>query len=164
MIDGSSNTTERISNQLVNGEISLADWQFGMAKNLKLQHIGAALAAGGPEPTQADYGLMGAKIKEQYKYLNNFAKDIASGEQLLNGSLLSRANLYDQAARGTYHDFETLAMEEIGNTQARRVLGISDHCGGCQEEAIRGWVPITQVAPIGSKECRSRCHCSIIYR
>jgi hypothetical protein len=117
--------------------------------------------------SQAQYGYLGSLIKPQYQYLNNFASDIASGKQQLDGSLVARAALYVQASRSI---FESMAMElakENGATQAKSVLARADHCtgkGSCIEQAGKGWQNIDDVIPIGSRPCLSNCRCTLIYK
>lgn len=165
-LDRSTSEVQRLSRELVNGRVTLAEWQLGVARQLKnAHHASAALARGGwAQMTAQDQGRLGPRVKEQYHYLANFAAQIESGQQRLDGTFLRRVTLYTQAPRGTYHDYETRGKQEQGYTECRNELGAADHCEGCLAETARGWVPIGSLIPIGSRQCLSSCRCSLVYR
>lgn len=78
--------------------------------------------------------------------------------------LASRAKGYLLAASATYSVVEHQIRIATGMTEARRIRRRAESCPGCVEWARRGWVPIAQMPPIGSLQCRSRCRCYLIYR
>lgn len=155
-----------LSEQLRAGEITLAEWQVGMRDAIRRRHVySAAIARGGwAQMSQADWGRVGPEVKRELEFLQAFAEQIESGRQPLDGRFIRRAEMYAEAGRGTYHVIEKRQFVTRGYNEARRVLGAADHCNGCVEQAARGWVPIDDVAQIGSQECRSNCHCDIEYR
>lgn len=169
VMDASGVRMNTLTQSLVNEQISLAEWQVGMMEQIKISHTAAAASARGgwAQMSQSDWGATGRLIRAQYDFLRNFANEVASGKQLLNGTALFRANLYAQAPRGTFEEmrrrYERLmnGMEE----EARR-LGEADHCNGCIEQAELGFQPIGSgvLAPIGSQECVTNCHCRFIFR
>jgi hypothetical protein len=165
-LDRSRNEVQRISRQLVNGQVSLADWQISIAKELKSMHLASAsLAKGGwAQMTQSDYGRTGARIKAEYGYFATFAQQVKDGTQALDGSLVSRANLYAQSPRGTYHAVEESGMIGAGKTQYRNVLASAEHCEGCLAETAKGWVSIGVLKPIGSRQCLANDRCALEYR
>lgn len=165
-LDRSRNEVARLSRELVAGRINLADWQKAVAQEVKSMHMASgALAAGGwAQMTPQMTGRIGRIIRDEYAYLANFAAQIKSGQQKLDGSLVTRANLYAQAPRGTYHAIEQRGMMEQGKTECRNVLGPADHCEGCLTETAKGWVPIGALVPIGDRLCLANCRCSISYR
>jgi hypothetical protein len=164
VIDGANGSVQQVAKQLQAGEITLAQWQTRTAQELKLLHVANGLAAlgGQKQASQSDLGYMGSLIKKQYQYLNEFAKDIASGLQKLDGSFLARVKLYSEAGRGSYESVRVREAKLSGVKRAKRKLGVTDSCPGCLREAARGWVDISEVAPIGSQDCKTNCHCEII--
>ena len=163
----SQNEIMRVSRELQAGNMSVAEWQVAMAREMRDAHTAsAALAKGGwAQMTARDWGKLGPAMKDQYGYLANFGQQIVDGEQRLDTlGFLSRANMYAQAARGTYHAFETAAMSERGMTEVKSVLGMAEHCGQCIGEAARDWVPIGEEVPIGERQCLTHCHCSLQFR
>jgi len=156
-----------LTQSLVNEEISLAEWQVGMMEQIKISHTAAAASARGgwAQMSQADWGATGRLIRAQYDFLRNFANEIASGKQALDGRALFRANLYAQAARGTFEEIRRRYERLMnGMEEERRVLGEADHCNGCLAQAELGFQPIGTLEPIGSQECVTNCHCTFIYR
>jgi len=166
IIDAETRKMRALAQSLVNGEIALSDWQMQSAALLKSLHVALGLAAnGGLENTSAsDLGYLANKIKEQYKYLNRFAQEIRSGVQKLDGTLVSRAELYTQAGRGIYENVVGRAAEDAGATEERSVLGPADHCSDCVGEAAKGWQPIGTLTPIGQRKCLANCRCTMEQR
>lgn len=158
---------EDLARKLISGEITLTQWQIEMRAFIKTIHREAALvAAGGPQNmTAVLWGYEGYLVKLQYQYLDKFASDILANPQAwLNGRLLVRMNLYKQAEWGTFEQMVRFIKKMEGWTEERRVLGVADHCAGCLEQARLGWRPINTLAPIGSQQCSTNCHCVYIYR
>jgi hypothetical protein len=155
-----------LSQQLRAGAISLADWQVGMAAELKSVHLAsAALARGGwAQMAPADNGRAGRFLRDQYAYLRNFAQEIAAGKQRLDGTLPVRAAMYVQAGRRTYHLTERADKGRRGLTEERNLLGVADHCSECVAETGRGWVSLGDLVPIGERICRTNCRCMVDYR
>ena len=165
---------ERLSDQLIDGEITLAQWQLAMEREVKIGNVAAAaLARGGwAQMSPADWGWVGARIKQQYRYLDNFAREIASGRQLLNGRLRVRADLYAGAMRGTFEESRRrYARIYKDAAEERRVLTPgAEHCEpangkpGCAELAALGWQAVGTLPPIGAATCVTFCQCHFEYR
>lgn len=167
VIDVARDRMHDLTQSLIDSQISLAEWEAGMLEQIKLAHTASAAASRGgwAQMSQADWGAAGRMIRDQYDYLRNFAEQIASGEQALNGTALVRADLYGEAARGTFEQMRRRYEKLMnGMTEERRVLGEADHCDGCLDQAEQGWQPIGTLDPIGAEECVTRCHCTFHYR
>lgn len=156
-----------LTQQMIDGDLSLASWQTQMQSAIKGSHlIGTSVASGGwAQLTKSDLGWTGQRIRAQYRYLANFAGQIAAGEQALDGTALSRAEMYMEAARATYQAALGRRAQGRGMEQERNFLGGAEHsCGQCPAESMRGWVPIGTLIPVGSRTCLSRCHCHLEFR
>lgn len=166
VIDVQAATMRDLSQGLINGTISLADWQLQMMQTVKSGHlIGLALANGGwSNLDQSDYGWAGQRIRTEYGYLRDFAGQIASGKQPLNGVVLARAELYAHASRQTHRAAQRRAAQQGGMEQEKSHLGVCDHCSGCLSAAAQGWQEIGTISPPGTRDCLSRCHCWLTYR
>lgn len=149
--------------RLAAGELSVAQWQSVVAQEIKTAHLaGAAVGRGGwAQVAPADTLWTASRLKEQYRYLSRFAEQIASGRQPLNGVALARAELYGHAARVTQREMVRRVARQAGHQWERNVLGLADHCPGCLAATRRGWVAIGTLPPVGARDCRVRCHCSI---
>lgn len=156
-----------LTDSLIAEQISLAEWQLGMMEEIKISHTAAAASARGgwAQMSQADWGATGRLVRNQYDFLRNFAAEIASGKQRLDGTARVRTDLYAQAARGTFEEtrrrYERLMN---GMEEEMRVLGEADHCKGCLAQAKLKWQPIGTLDPIGAEECVTNCHCTFHYR
>lgn len=154
--------TRTLTSALLNGEISIKDWQDRMAYLLKTQTLASyALAKGGwGQMTPQDFGRAGAELKKQYAYLQKFALDIQNGKISFDGRILTRADLYSERARGTFEDVRREMARAEGFDRERRVLGIADHCRTCVIEANKGWRPLGTLRAIGDSLCGTNCHCN----
>jgi len=165
-ITQATDTMGTISRQLVSGEMSLAQWQTEMMVLSKDANLaGAALERGGwYSMDPSDFGRVGAKQRGEYTFLNNFADEIASGTQRLDGTLPNRARLYGEQGRVTYYDFAEASAKRDGFAEERSRLTPSDSCDGCITEERKGWQKLGQMVPIGDRDCLSNCNCYVEYR
>lgn len=163
LADGVSGDLAALSRRLLNGEVSLAEWQAQAMATIKSAHVATAVVAKGgrSEVSPADFGRIGQKVREQYRYVRSFAQDIAGGRQPLNGTLPARAQQYGQAARVTYEAIKAADDKARGMQVERNVLHGRDHCGQCPKLTAKGWVPIGSLPPIGSRPCRVNDRCTI---
>jgi hypothetical protein len=166
IIDSSAGRMKSWTNSLRQSDMSISKWQTLMASEIKALHMSFAAAANGGWQAMdtEDWNRVSDYIDFHLQYLQNFAEEIYTGEQPSNGTMATRATLYAEAARITYEDERRLLEIRSGATEEKNLLGGSDHCNGCVEATLAGWVPINGLVPIGSRECTSRCRCTIIYR
>jgi hypothetical protein len=164
--DAASERMAQASARLLNGELSLGAWQAEMQAAIKLVHVSAAaIAHGGAEQmTAARWGAIGPVIRAEYGYLRDFAAQIQSGAQPLNGSLTSRARQYGQAARAQFERVRGRDQQQRGYQSERNVLHSGESCSQCKSESARGWVPTGSLVPVGQRICRGNCRCSVDYR
>lgn len=167
-LDRSDNAAVDISKSLKEGNISLADWEVGMMRQIKIAHMNAAATAAGgyANMTNADRGRAGAYIREQYKYLHQFAADIASGKQKLDGRLLYRAKMYIQAGRGTMYKVKQGLLKAAGKIDmVRSIRHARDSCTECINFA-GVWFRLDDpnYKPPGDRICSKNCRCSEEYK
>lgn len=154
-----------LANELRDGKVTLRDWQRRTAVELKSMHLYSAAAAKGgwAQLTQADFGRVGAALREQYKYLQGFADQLSDG-LALDGRFLRRAQMYAEAARATYELTAQQVALDAGYAEERNVLHPADHCNGCLDASAIGWVSIGTLVPVGQRECLTGCRCTLRYR
>jgi len=152
------------SQALREGKISLADWQSAMMRQIKIAHMNAAATAVGgyANMTHADRGRAGAAIREQYKYLRDFATEIASGKQKLDGRMLYRARMYIQAARETLYKVKHGAAKTMNLADmVRSIRHARDSCPECIElDGVWFRLDDPNYKPPGSRLCAKNCKCS----
>lgn len=163
--DGASARMAALSQAMLDGNLSLAEWQAGMMRTIKLSQLATATIAHGGQAQMGfpEYGASGRAIRDQYDYLRGFAADIASGRQPLTGGLTARARQYGQAARVAFEREYGRDQMTRGYRFERNILGASEHCSLCPELSARGWVPIGSLPPIGSRPCRAQDRCRLAY-
>lgn len=156
----------KLTQQLVDGKLSLPEWQTKMASNIRVLHtsMGAAAKGGWANMKAADFGRVGQLTRTQYVYLNRFAIELESGKQKLGQGAVYRSTLYGEAGRKTYEVTKRIVMDEQGFDEERNVLGEADHCEDCLDATSQGWVPIGTLIPVGDRVCRTKCHCETEYR
>jgi hypothetical protein len=159
-----------ITQQLIDKVYGLGRWFAGMATNISARlHAATWGLLGGRVLQPADQANLDGRVKGQVAYLRGFRAAIKSGDQLLDGTALARAEMYADAAWATAMEVERGKMMRAGRSEVKRILGTADHCAGCLGEAGKGFRPIDAplpygIAPIGSVDCLSRCHCTLVYR
>lgn len=163
--DAASERMRMASQSLLEGRTSLGAWQTSMQADIKLAHSSTAVIAhgGAEQMTFSRWGSVGQTIRGEYGYLRQFAAQIASGEQPLNGTLVSRAAMYGQASRVTFERTYGQGQQQRGYRTERNVLHSGESCSECRAQTARGTVPIGTLVPIGSRLCRSNCRCSLTY-
>lgn len=166
VLNAQSATMRAATQQLIDGGMPLAAWQAQMMQAVKTVHlVGTATAVGGWQQMDDSWnGWTGQRIRAQYRFLAGFAADLASGRQPLNGAALTRIGMYAEAARSTHRAAQSRLAERRGMDQERNQLGSADHCAGCLSATAAGWVEIGTLVPCGSRNCLSRCRCSIQYK
>jgi hypothetical protein len=107
----------------------------------------------------------------QFERLDNFARQLETGVQRLNGRAMSRAGLYGSYGNALWQNIGLERAKKKRLTEAQRVLGPNEnHCRdsgerpGCWELWKKGWMPIEEMVPIGEATCYSNCLCHIKYR
>lgn len=161
----SNDPIQALSTQLREGQVNIADWQTSMKREIKNAHLNSiAESVGGYENmTQEHYGRAGAYIKEQYKFLREFATQIENGTQKLDGSLTRRMDLYIKAGRESY--YKSIQAQLTGDvTHIGSILNPADHCADCV--GLDGkWFVIGDggYILIGNRICNKNCQCSERY-
>lgn len=165
-ISYSEKQLESLNTQLIKGELSLRRWQVETAEALKSLHLRQAiLTKGGVDRmTDADYLRVGRSLRSEYKYLQNFAKDVKAGK-LSEAQLRARSKLYLENSRGQVHRFEAVAAKEKGYQFMQRFLGRTDrHCSDCVGYAGLGIQEIGKLPlPTEGCACRANCKCRVKY-
>jgi len=165
-IDKLDSTLRRITRMLVDGGITLDQWQESVREAIKGAHIQAAIIGygGRNQMGSAEYGRIGQRLRAEYAYLQGFARDLL--EQRLSPAMaLARVGLYAQSVRGSYWQGTELRKQQQGFSLMRRKLDPqAQHCDDCLSYAARGIVPIGSVPMPGQRcACRARCRCTVEY-
>ncbi|MHC5939238.1 hypothetical protein [Nostoc sp.] len=157
---------QQLGNLLLDGKITLRAWQEQFAESLKILHTQQYLlgVGGQSQMEKTDYLVLARELKNQYKYLRNFAVDSTKGV-MSPAQFQIRAAMYAKAAKVSYFRGEKQAAVRSGLDGAYRVLGQTDfHCPECPAIASLGVVPIDKIIfPTQQCSCRTGCLCKILY-
>ena len=132
-LDASGNVTDTLAGLVAGGQLAPGDWRDMMRSEIKGEYLRQYMTGRGgrAQMTYSDWGRCGAMLKAQYKWLEGFAAQVATGE-LSEAQIRARAWLYVDSARQAY---------EKGNARA---LGVPD---------------LPAYPGDGSTECLSNCAC-----
>lgn len=157
--------TESIANALIEGNIELSEWTRQTALELKEIHSQQYLLGRGglKNMTQRDYGILGARLKKEYQYLNNFAADIRDKPMSI-AQFQARLNLYLSSTDASYQIARRESHKKSGFEFERRQLGSSNNCDPCLSYSSMGWVAIGTLPAIATAcDCRANCKCYFEY-
>ena len=170
------NPVTTINTMLADGRLNVANWKTGFARQIKNAYIQQAeLAAGGRAGmTPQMWGSVGGSVREQYRYLDKFAKQI-EGKQLSPVQIEARTKMYINSSRESYWRIKDMKAQGAGMTEERWIdEGDSDVCGPCSDAGAMGWQPIGTFAQPGSGRVMNRprtncqgltnCRCRKEYR
>lgn len=156
-----------ITTSLANGVIQLQDWQRRFAQLLKELHLAQYLLGrgGAANVYPADFLVVARILKEEYRFLDAFARDIALG-RLSVAQAQARARLYLNKTTTSYWQGDAKAQERASHPQEmRRLLAPVEHCPDCVAYAAAGWVPVgTLPMPCVNCQCGANCRCTVEYR
>ena len=166
----------RFTDDLVQGHLAIPEWEIEIRRVIK-ESYGASylLGRGGRKMmTQSDWGRVGQMVRNQYLYLNMFAREIATGE-ITAEEALRRIAIYPGGGRHAFGRARSIAQGDIplpaypgdGSTQclghcmcswqiedhpeggwnATWVLGDADHCQECLRRSDT-WAPLRIGGPV----------------
>lgn len=150
-----------ITADLRSNRITLSEWEQQMMTELRQMHgTSAVIAHGGRNAmSPSDWGWTGSRLRSQYSFLRNWAREIRDGTAPLDGRMTARARLYGGSSRVTFEQMKLRDARNGGMQSERWVLSPADHCSGCPSQARRGWVPLGTLPAIGSQPCKANCRC-----
>ena len=157
---------DRLSDQLENGRITIAQWQARMRTEiLDLHRTQYIIGRGGrAQMTFRDWGRLGADLRHMhYPALDQFALDIANGNRSA-AQIHSQARLYANSSNKQFWRGRTEAKLAAGFTAERRLLQPGESCDDCKMYDAMGWVAIGSTPDPGEEtQCQSNCNCIKIY-
>lgn len=156
---------ENLTRRFLDGLLELDAWQKAVAGELKQAHIVASiLGRGGRDRmTYADWGRVGGRLRSEFRFLDNFAREILGGK-LTAAQILARAGAYIDAARQSFFSAKTTSETEDGAEWEQRFLGASESCDDCVRYAAMGRQPIGTLPEPGERSiCGNNCQCVKIY-
>lgn len=176
IVDRTDSPVSALNTMLGDKRLNAADWKTGFARQIKNAYIQQAeLAAGGrAQMTPQLWGMVGGTVREQYGYLNDFAKLVANG-QLTATQIEARTKMYINSSREAFWRVKDAKAREQGLTEERWIpIGDDATCSPCSDAGAMGWQPIGTFAQPGSGRVRNsprtycegltNCRCEKEYR
>lgn len=164
LIDGTKDHIAAISKRRAEG-LDPAEWSSAMSREIRNLHATAwALADGGFENiTPKSRAALGARIGEQFDYLDGFQQALTDGDLAPDSpGALARALRYADAGWGTFQNAERAEALANGAAYARNILGESkESCAECLDLSDQGWIDIEDMPEVGDRACNGGCNCSI---
>lgn len=121
---------------------------------------------GRAQMTQRDWGALGGMLREQYKWIDGFAADLADG-LLTDKQLAARAGMYANSAREAFENARARLIKKWGaDEEAWDITPGPTNCDDCLFHESEGWKPVGYF-PLpggGFTQCLTNCHCSKRYR
>lgn len=155
-----------------NGRIAPFDWLAGFRQELKEEHIRQyLLGRGGLEQmTQADWGSVGGMLREQYRYLDGFYREILDGN-LSEAQIAARCRMYTNSAREAFERAQARVARDSGMDEVIWIVDASaENCEDCLDFASLGWQPAADdpyggaIPGSGATKCLTSCLCVLDYR
>lgn len=167
-VEGTRVVTDKLAGFVYDGSVSPKDFGELLRKELKSVYLQEYLLGRGGRGrmTQADYGRVGGILREQYKWIPGFVKDLESG-QYSEEYIASRAGMYVRSARESWGRAHEVNAKEMEMDQEHWNLGATEHCPSCLEFAGMDWQPVGTFPMPGdgtSTECKTNCACNKSYR
>jgi hypothetical protein len=154
-------TLDNLTRQLYSGGITLEQWQIGVTGELRDAHLAQAMyAVGGRNNMGFDnFGRVGGTLADEYRYLANFANDIASGN-VSEATALARIRQYGNSTQQSY--WREYSNATPNNQKITWKLNPAEHCSGCLDLAAGS--PYTSATlptypGAGATPCRGNCNC-----
>lgn len=144
-------------------KLTLAQFRDKMREHIRAGHRNMAKMAYGPNLSPRELGRLGAIVKAQYKFLDNFLAQIRSRKIKRDAAAVPlRAKLYVRALWATYQNELKRAKKDAGFTHAANVLDDeAESCQECPDLTDRGYIPIDDMPNIGQRACSIGCRCSL---
>lgn len=155
-------TLDGLTRQLYSGQLSMEQWQLAVAGELKDAHLAQSMyAVGGKHNmTQANFGRVGGTLADEYRYLSQFADDIAAG-RISEAQALARIRQYGKATQQSY--WREYAQSRRGK-KVNWTVHPGESCSDCLEMEANNPHDVerlTKYPGSGHTQCRGNCNCTL---
>ena len=166
-IDLSANFTNTLTERLINGDITRAQFSSLLREELKGEYIRQYLLGRGgyAQMSQADWGSIGGSLAEQYRYIDGFIDAILSGD-LTAKELASRSRMYSNSSREAYSRARDRTMVAWGADEEGWYTTSGNSCVNCVDYEGEGFMPMGYFPEPcdGTTVCLTNCRCGKVGR
>lgn len=145
----------RLGARLEAGEISPGQFAEAMTELLTSAHVIAEVVSG-----RNDLNKVKEKVSWQKRYLSKFVASVAAGTVI--SGIAARAGSYISAIYPTYATGRFEERKQVEREmQCRLVTHSKEGCSECAADESAGWMPVSEMDEIGTRECGDYCLCTI---
>lgn len=161
--------TGKLASYVGGGSLSAKDFASLFREEIKGEYIRQYLLGigGRDQMTQSDWGKLGNMIKEQYKFLKGFEKDLTT-QEMTEAQMTARADMYINSAREAFESAREKNAGALGMTEMLWVIDpAKENCDDCLGYAAMGWVSPDAIPTRpgkGDTACKTACGCSVAWR
>jgi len=161
--------------QLAAGTLDVGTWEENFREEIKKEYLRQAMiGAGGVEQMDAKaWGSTGGQIADQYRYLDDFADEVATGD-LTEGQIRRRSEMYINSAREALEREKEKAARKAEMNEVWWKRTAEESCPDCVDFENMGWRPVDpwpymigkrKARPgTGDTICLTSCKCGLRYR
>ena len=152
--------TADLAARLIGGDLTSAEWVEAMRGVIKQTYIDQYVMARGGRAamTQADFGRLGQMLKEQYKFLQGFERDLLNGK-LTAGQIATRASMYIDSSTQAFERARGVALGAPTLPQypgdGATVCRTSCRCHWEIQARVGGWDCYWRLGPVKTEHCES---------
>ncbi|MEO0595076.1 MAG: hypothetical protein AAF126_03100 [Chloroflexota bacterium] len=162
-VEATYSTLDSLTERLYSGSITVQQWQVAVASELKDAHLAQSMFANGGRNnmTPVEYGRVGGVLADEYRYLQNFAEQIARGE-ISEAQARARIRQYGNATKQSYWREYTQRREYVRwNLQPGESCAdcIALDSGGLDGNGLFRADELPTVPGAGDTVCRGNCNC-----
>ncbi len=161
--------------RLWNKQWTLAKWREEMDKLIENSHLLFAGLALGGLAIAATLPDVIRRIDRDKAAVKRFGRAIRYKQVPSLPLAQNRGRAYLRSFYTTFQLLDQKAKIDAGFNEAKNILSVAEHCHttiqgqavhreGCFEVTVRGWMPIKDMPPIGTRVCGQFCKCHLIYR
>jgi hypothetical protein len=174
IVDRGIDDIESLTDAISRGDITVDGWHGSMRERIKqLYEQLTDLGAGGHDKvTDAQWSDATRRLFEQYKFLDNFARQITEGK-LTKGQIERRSKMYVNSSRQTYWSIRNDKAKARFTREKWNAIGDDNTCGPCADADAMGWQPLgtfaepaSGIVVVGETFCEglTACRCTKIFR
>ncbi len=154
---------ESITQQMIDGDITVDFWEREMMANIKTRTIQLYQLGKPGEIDASDRGKLGNQVRFQYDKLWRFRNDILE-EKLSEAQIKYRARMYLDKTRWAFEEGRRRSHYKAGYIWEKRDRNVQDSCVECIGYEAMGWQPLNTLPKVGeSCTCRANCKCTFAY-
>jgi hypothetical protein len=153
-----------LTQSFIDKKIDLPSWATQSEQLIRKSLISSGqIASGGKAQLDASLnGRLGSLVRFHLTKFREMGLSRERGE-VSGAALLARSEMYGDSSVGVFEQMRVAVMKDAGFTKVKNILGSGDPCTECPAITAKGFMPLEDFKPPGTRLCLSRCKCSAEY-